>query len=195
MGAWMIIGGVISLILTTSDPVFALTYRFPNSPYDTISHKWDCLSFGGLGVSFGVVSIIAGLTLIKFKFNKESNNIIALNIYLYYFVCCVTFVAVGCALYARQNQVSDPNLSHDIAITSEGFELPYQMRCGEYMNLHHPVGFVGALFWSFSFLGVIVLFVGYHVLKYVLKFLIYILTCKSVCPELDKSLERDLEKC
>lgn len=201
-GVWLIVCGIISLILTALDPVFALTYRFPKSPIDTISHNWDCLSFGGMGVAFGVLIFFCGLIFVKYgsRFSDSwfNNNTVGFIIFVGFFIIflsSIAFVAAGLPLYARRNRVADPDLSHDIAITSEGYELPYQICCGEYMRLHHPVGLVGTYFGFWAAWGIVVLCIILYILRYVFKFIFHLFVCESVCPELNTSLEKELTNC
>lgn len=205
VGGWLIMSGVVSLILTASDPVFSLTYRFPNSKTDTIAHEWDCLSFGGLGVAFGILTIFCGFSFIKHGTNDDLCNSFG-GVYALFWMamiaCSIVFTPLGIAMYARQNQVDDPDLSHDLAITSEGYVLSYQTRCGEYMNSYHPVGLVGAYFWAWSPLGAFVLCIILFALPYIFKCfrhfficIFHVFVCNSVCPDLDNSLEKELKNC
>lgn len=144
----LVISGCISFILTLIDPVFSLTYSFPNSHIDTITHVWDCLSFGGVGISFGILTFLFGIWVYKRERVSYLRDGYSYIEDVFMLVFSILFGIIGYALYARQNHVSDPDLSNDVAITSEGFELFYHMRCGEYMFLHHPIGLVGAFFWT-----------------------------------------------
>lgn len=205
---WLVIASGISLSLTAMDPVFKMTYRFPNSPTDTISHEWDCLSFGGIGIAFGVLTFLLGIVWFKHglpqaqKINPSCIDHFNLVFFIIMFLFSISFLVIGVDVPTRQNHVDDPDLSHDVAITSEGFELPYKSKCGDYMYMHHPQGFVGAFFWSWAILGVPIFIILYNPLLYILKCFVFsfkcfihLFVCENVCPELNGSLERDLEQC
>lgn len=195
LGVLLIVCGILSVILTLVDRVGFITYTFPNSSIDTISHNWDCTNFEISGVLMGVLTILFGWLILKYDEIPNHQQSIKIFIALFLLLMAVASFLLPMTFFimdARFNSANDPDSSKDFAITNEGFELGHHTLCGTYMSRHHIIGLFGTLLWALPagivmwalFLYATVTIVLYKILlRPLYKMCFYVCVCKSACPE------------
>jgi energy-coupling factor transporter transmembrane protein EcfT len=132
------------------------------------------MHFQAYGLTIGIIIIIYAFVINKLRLRA----CVLLSSLFVPFIVLITF--------STRDAVS----TNSYALTNEGYPIS-GISCGTYMYDHHKMGLFGSWIYTIGFVGPFVVWI-LCVLIYLLVYgVLYLLSCKSVCPEINQSVEEN----